>query len=146
MNAQIKPVEPTKNLSYWELSHLLETTAKAIKDLPNSVIRNLEYVEQEAYGHIEDTIKAVNNRLAELQTALVESDESLEKAVDEHYRSTVRRIYDLNQKLMELPKIENAMQLPYNVKEIIEIADRFAHLSDEQWRRVIELAKALAGK
>jgi hypothetical protein len=142
----IKPIPDEKKLSTYELASVLEACAKSLKDMPLSIIRNVEYEEQEAYVRIENIIKGVNNRLAELEKAMADSDESYVKATDEHYERTGRLISKMNDRLKQLPQIECAFRLPYHANEIFEIAERYSHLSDEQWQRVIELAKAFTPK
>ncbi|RPJ25046.1 MAG: hypothetical protein EHM35_15855 [Planctomycetaceae bacterium] len=142
----IKKIEGERALNYYELGKALEDIIKFINDMPASIIREVEFSEKEAYFRIEASIKGVNNRLVELENAIAASEESLNKACLEHYNRTDNLICETNAKLAKLPKIDDAFRLPYGVKEIIETAERFSHLDDEQWQRVIELARALAKK
>ena len=143
---KLELIDASKKLSYWELGNILEQCAKALKDMPMAVIKDVEYEEQEAYLRIEAIITGVNNRLVTLEQALATSEENLTKVTEEHYNKTSKVVYALNKKLAELPEINPGYRLPYNAKEIFELAERYADLPDNVWQKMIELAHAFASK
>jgi hypothetical protein len=145
MTAQLKPIPEEQNLTYWQVGVALEKLAAVLKDLPYSVMRNVEYQEEEAYHRIETTIKGVNNRVADLQKALDESDDATMTAIDAHYSKTYQAVQNLNDRLGKLPKIESGLHVGYGVETVIETAERLSRLTDQEFDRFIILVKALTG-
>jgi hypothetical protein len=145
MTAQLKPIPEEQKLTYWEVGVALEKLGTALKDLPFSVMRNVEYQEEEAYHRIETTIKGVNNRVAELQKALNESDDAAMTAIEDHYSKTFQAVENLNRRLGKLPKIESPLHIGYDVNSVIETAERLSRLTDQEFERFIILVKALTG-
>lgn len=143
---KLTELETDKTLTQWELSNVLEMVAKHLKDLPHSVVRKVEFSEEEAWKKIENLIIGVNNRLIELEKALDASDVELEKAVDDHYHNSEKKIYELNKRLRELPEIAKIPQIPYNFDKMIECAERLESMSDTQWERLIQITKIFVEK
>lgn len=146
MVAKLKPIEEEQKMTSWELANNLEKIAAFIKELPMPVIKSVEYSEGEAWGRIDSMIKGVNNRLVELQVNINESEESVDTVLNEHYTKTRDKINDLNKRLSELPKLIEDTRVPYNIKELVETAERMSNLSDDQWKRVIQLVEVFAHK
>jgi uncharacterized protein YabN with tetrapyrrole methylase and pyrophosphatase domain len=145
MATQLKQIPDEQKLTYWEVGVALEKLGAALKDLPFSVLRNVEYQEEEAYHRIETTIKGVNNRVVELQKAIDESEESTMAAVEANYEKTRDAVQSLNSRLGKLPKVESGLHVGYDVERVIETAERLARLSDQEFDRFIILVKALSG-
>lgn len=141
----IKPIENTeKRMSQYELGKALEELAKFLNELPLCVIRNVEFQEDEAYTRIDNLIKNINARLLKLQESINLSEQSIYDAGEEHYRKTRDAVTSLNKRLAELPEIKDAPRIPYNVKELVDTAERLSHLTPEQWQRVLDLAAIFA--
>jgi hypothetical protein len=112
--------------------------------MPNSIIKSVEFSEEEAYQRIDTITRNVNNRLVELEKALAASEESIVTAVDEHYHRTEKTISNLNEKLRKLPKIEDKTMLPYNIDQMLKLADQIERFTPEQWERLKELMTIFA--
>lgn len=139
----IKGILLNQDLSYYDLGRILEEVGKVLVELPNSVLRNVEASEQDAINRIESIIKSVNNRLVMLEKNIQQSEQELIDAADTHYNKTRDTIDRLNKRLSALPAIVSVDMPTHRMKELLEIAERIEYLSDKQFERLIELAKAL---
>jgi hypothetical protein len=140
----LKKLDEEKPISTYDLANILEKMAVFMKELPLSPIRSVEYAEQEAWGRIDSMITGVNNRLVELEKSVNESNQSVDTAIEEYYRTNRDKIEALNNRLAELPKLIEGVRVPFNVKELVETAERMSNLSPEQWQRVVDLTKIFA--
>jgi len=142
----LKKLDEEKPISTYDLANILEKMAVFMKELPLSPIKSVEYAEQKAWGRIDSMITGVNNRLVELEKSINESNQSVDTAIEEYYRTNRDKITALNARLAELPALIKVMTLPFNLKELAEIAERMSSLTPKQWRRVVDLMQVLVDK
>jgi hypothetical protein len=131
-----------ERLSAWDAGQLLKAAGDALQKVEHAVIK---HVSEEARADAErliDDVRALQVRVRGIYEVIETEEAELLKRYDDLYhrvtskRAEIARRID---KIDRLPKIE----IPYNTKELLEIAQRCSEMSDEQWSRVVELAKSL---
>lgn len=102
---------------------LQEVAKGGIEDATARIARTLEAVKV-----FEETIDAKGNEICALCDKLWEDT-----------KAVVNRTHKRIEELPALPKLE----FPYALTDIVDVAIRFDGLTDQQWDRVVELAKVL---
>ena len=62
---------------------------------------------------------------------------------DEFYATVKAKYGNVNEKLKLLAAFPENLKVPHGVIQVIELAERCQHMNDQQWARVVELAKAM---
>lgn len=133
-----------ESLTYYEAGQLLIASGTAIKGLPGAVTRNVEQGLDDAKRLVDSAKRAI--ALSEsLLTELEKGEELLCRRYDELYTMFIKKREELRKKLETLEPLPT-YHLPYNLDELFKTADMLSNLSDEQFAKMIELAKALAPK
>lgn len=128
-------------LSVCDVGSLLEYAGKLAQAMPESVLRSVETAQEDAQA----LVGAAERMIAwqeQFQSKLEVAEEELLKRFDELYKLTIKKRGEFMQKLSEIEPMPE-VRIPYNLKELCEIAERFSHLSDDTWQRVIDLSKTL---
>lgn len=144
MSTPLKPLPTDAKVSYFDLGSALRHIGEQLQNLPQAFIRNVEYEEEEAYQRIERIIVNVNNKMVELEKNLGESEESVIKAMDEHYNRVRSAREVLDSRIKSLPEIPKDLRLPYNIDEMIKVSERLERMTPLQWERLKELASVFA--
>ena len=132
-----------ERLTRWQLGDLLQQFGNMMKEMPRAVMQEVEYTEQEAVGAIAKRIKESMDTLARVREDIDAQTEAFVTADDARYKK-IRDARDvLAKRVAALPKLPDVCANVYGVKELLDIADRSKGFTDEQWKRVIDLAKAL---
>jgi len=130
-----------KELSVYDVGTLLGYAGELAKKLPDSILLATETAQLDAQslvGAAEEAIAWQKKFLAKLEVA----EEELYKRYDDLYKQTIKKRREIADKLNDLEPIPD-LKIPYNIKDLCDIADRFGNISDEAWDRVCQLAKAL---
>lgn len=134
-----------EKLTYYDLSRLLKDAAEAIDKIPSAILFRIENTEDCAIGDMVSRLRRVNDELLKMEAEIVRADEKSAQLYDDFCSrvNTARNKFDVF--MRTLPDI-NRYVVPHNWEEVIKVAERLSNLSDEQFQRVIELAKAFAPK
>lgn len=135
----------TEKMTYWELGVALEKAALAFKELPNSIALELSDIEQVQLAELISTATATLQNASALRAAIDAEAVGICDAANDHYRKVKAAREELAKRIVALPPLPEVAP-PWGLEKLIDIAERFAHLSDDQWKRVAELASALGRK
>lgn len=138
---EIKALE-IKTLSGWDLKHILEEARK--------------YVEQNQFGFYLDVQENVKYSLGYLIKTVEVAHENHRKAMEDHYdkldatyNSYAEKRTELANKLKNLPEIKFP-NVPYvnveGLQRLFDMAQKLSELPNDQWTKLLDLAKALGGK
>lgn len=111
---------------------LRETEYRAIGESAKYTRTEAEQFLNAALAVVED-IKKVGERLVAAESDLYKEWEETQARMRTQRRKFAKDIESLGEDV----------HVPYGLKELVEIAERFEHLSPEAWGRVFELAKAM---
>ncbi len=141
-----KPIVPNKPepVSYWDMSKLLKDMATLVEKLPNAILTQIKDAEDAELCDLKGKAENVLNELKGVEAAINAKVEEIVRQADDSYQRIKASKQSLQHRLDELPGFE--VKIPFGCKELIDLAERCSHLSDTQWERVIDLAKALAAK
>lgn len=130
-------------VSAYELKKAFEAVATIAERLPASLNQELK---QAAEAGIEDTIariKRVMDAIHTFEDTLDAKQLDLCNRADQFY-STVKEKYATVRAHMEaLGSLPDNLNVPFGVIDVIKLAERCQGMTDTQWARVIDLAKAL---
>ena len=111
------------------------------KELMDELKLNLE-------GALDD-LRVLESFPKRVKTAFVKATEEMDamsnqlcEAADARYKQIRARSDAINKAVEALSR--DVCRFPYGIKDTLDLAERCCHYTDEQWARVIELAKALA--
>lgn len=107
-------------------NELAEACDGGIQDISGKIARTM------------DAVKTFEEVIDRKQDEIIKLVDELWSKIKESHQRTSERI----KALPELPEIK----YPYGLTKVVEIAEKMDRLSDKQWSRVIELAKALNEK
>lgn len=138
-------INEDEKVTTYELARILDTCAAALRELPLSIIRNVEGSEEMAFARLRGIAIGLNNQLATLEASIELAESTAIEAADRHYKRTSELIKNLNARLAALPKIDDHQHLHYNAKEVLELAERMERLDEATWLRVIQFAVVLTG-
>lgn len=129
-------------LDYWEMGRLLTAFGKMLQEIPGSTLKACELTSEDALYRVTADIKAAMTKLEEFQKQFNAIDEKIYNQSEESWKRVqeARAVFEWRLNRLEWPNVN----FGYGIKETVEVAERLAHLTDKQWGRVIELAKAFA--
>ena len=131
-----------ERLTVYEACEVLEAVAKMVREIPGSIIQlNTECLEHEVNSALERA-EALIRRFADFHGKLATLDDELYQKAEAVWKTAGLAKDQLRQRLEQLGDVPD-VGVPYNVTQMIEIAERCSGLDDEQWGRVVDLAKAL---
>ena len=131
-------------MTYYDIGKLLEKMAKLIRNAPDAIITELGEIERGGVRELVATAETTFTKLREVQTKI---DAQVEKAValsDANWERVkkARDTFAARMERLDLPEVK----VPYDIEKLVDLAERFASLSDKQWQRVLDLAKAFRGE
>lgn len=142
MNTKLVGLLNAPELSTFDVGSLLRHVAAAWNDVVSGAQIDIESVRREATNLV-DFVRATGEQARKAQAELLRAVDTEIEAADTLFAkySAARRA--MAKACDNLPR----PNLPLSEMErTIEIAERCASLTDAQWSRVVELARALAGR
>ena len=131
-------------LSVREAAEVLEAAAQLAREVPGGLIQlNASDLQSTAESALKRGTEVLE-RIHAVEQQLLAVDERLYSAIEQAYRHAMDARKTLDARLAQLGELPS-IQVPYNITALIEIAERCSNLTDEQWERVVELARALRG-
>ncbi len=140
---KLKLLSETGELNYWELSVIIKAFDDAFKEIPLAMHSRVTEEEKWATEHLVNSLTAMNNRIVEYDAQWSALEQKAVEETDGYWRKVDKAHTALNEKIKRLPKIEDIALPTYQMEKSLELAEKCSHYTDEQWARVIELAKAL---
>ena len=141
---KLKHIFDDGQVTYYEVGEILRKVVKAIDELPNSIIENVSQDEKDATEHLEESIVRINNKVVGLLGFLSYQQDEVYRVSEQYFSKAEDARRKLNDKLSRLPDMRDLYIPTHQMTELLDIAERCDRLSDAQWSRVIELAKALS--
>jgi predicted nuclease with TOPRIM domain len=130
-----------EKISAYEAGQLVEHVGKLLQNFENAIVTECSEMTTNAndlISHVEGMAQSLIKTHDKVDLMIAQSV----SRADEQFRKVRDTYKDLERKIEELPKFEN-QHMPYNLEQLFSVAERCNSLSDEQWKRVVELAKAL---
>jgi hypothetical protein len=131
-------------LTYWDMAQKLKELSKFLENIPSSVIRSADSEMEDAMAGCEQRILAALKKLGEFQSQFDAVSMDVYKGSDEAWRRINEARETFNKRLQGLAWPQP--NFAYGIEETIKLSERCSHLTDEQWKRVVELAHAFAQK
>lgn len=124
------------------LEQLTDLVEKLPGILPDEIKQNSEAAFNDLKFQIEKSKKYLEAFHKDLDTFSLKACELYDNA----YKVIKEKKEDTDDRMEDLANLkEIKCNIPYNFKEFIDIAERLGKLTDEQFGRVIDLAKAFSG-
>ncbi len=140
---KLKLLDEKGTLTYWEIGVIIRAFDDAFKEIPLALHSRVTEEEKWATEHLVNSLTAMNNRIVEYDAQWSALEQKAVEETDGYWRKVEKAHRDLNERIKRLPKIEDIALPTYQMEKALELADKCSHYTDEQWARVIELAKAL---
>ena len=129
-------------LDHYTVGKMIAAVAEAMKDLPMSMATSAETVADDANAIVESW-QYLGERGLELTKKIEKQEAALHERYDKFYAAVTSKRNEIAAKLDALPEM-TVPNVPYGVNDMVNLAVKCSHLTDEQWQRVIDLAKSLA--
>lgn len=142
LKPEIKTILEKDEISVCEAGSILRAVVSMFDASQKSILETVSYTKDDLTALV-NACSATLHKADEYYTELDTIQGKVFDKAEKVYKDIIAAHNTLLKRVESLPKIEPAY-IPYNTKEIIDIAERLSHLSDEQWGRVIDLAKAFA--
>ena len=142
--AEIEGILGKGSLTVYDAGRLIELTGKTLMGIPRAAILNA----QEASDDLQEVVKSwtrLFETIKDLSKQIEKEETALYKRWETFYSEVMTKRRALEQKIKDLPPLP-PVPIPYNIAELATLAERFSSLTDDQWARVVELARALSGK
>jgi predicted transcriptional regulator len=133
-------------MDYYGLAMVLESAAKLVNEIPNKILRQVEPEVSEAVCELESAAKKVIGYTTQLDKVIEEEEKKLFQQLDDHYNNVKKMANNINEKFSKLPKIDENVRIPYNVKELVQVAESIERLSPEAFERLAKLCEIFASK
>ena len=137
--------EPNQ-MNYWELSRLLEETAKAIMKIPSSILRQVEPEVGMAINELESQAIKINAYVKEFDKVLEKAETDLFDQMEDHYKKVESKRKEINEKIKKLPAIAEPPAIPWKVEELIKTAKDLVYMNDATFERLIKLLQVFVDK
>jgi glycyl-tRNA synthetase beta subunit len=137
---EIKNVLNKNEMSMYEVGQFLRYISDFLKDTEFSPVKSAN----EAIGDAErvvNTIKGMIAKLIVLQDEIESAENALVERLNRTYENVTRKQHEIKKKLEELKPL--SIRIPCNMKDLFEIVNRFQHLDEKAWQKVVDLAGAL---
>ena len=132
-----------EKVSAYEAGQLVEKVGQFLQQFEKAIITESEYLTEQGNtlleqvgafaGKVRDEYAVIEKLAAETETI---GNEQYTRIRDAHEK--------IRKRIEELPEIKPPSV--YGMKDILDIAERCRHYTDEQWARVIDLAKAMGNR
>ena len=136
----------TETISAYELTRLLESVPAMVGKVPAIIDRNLK---ETCESTIPDVIAKINRTMEAckaFEDALSAREEELCRQIEAAYNAVAKAHQSLAERIKALPAMPERLNIPYNFKEILDLAERAERMTPETWNRVIAFAQAAGGK
>jgi hypothetical protein len=136
-----------KRMDEYALSKLLKQFSEALGRMPGQILREISETSEDGLRTVEKAIVENMKKVAEFQHIFDTQVQEIVDVADEGWNKIRDSRKELDAKIKRLGE-DYPLKLPtvYHMKELLDIADRCNRLTDEQWKRVVELAKAMREK
>jgi glutamine synthetase type III len=141
-----KSVMLREELSVYDVGTLLKGVAAMFQGYERAALTSVQYAKEDAESLV-GFAKELIGKMERYQALLDEEVEKFNTAAQEAYEKAYKVRSSLIERMNSLPKLPDmSTRLPYGYDDIFKCVERFSHLNDEQWGKVIELAHALSGR
>lgn len=130
-------------MTYYDLAKILEDITKMLKELPQSTWREIEATEQSGVVRLTEEAKRIAAELANVQKEFDKALVIVCEEADKGYARLKAVREKVARDIAALPPLPE-VKFPWGIEKIVDFAERSTHLTDAQWQRVIDLARALA--
>jgi len=129
-----------ETISAYDAGQIIESIGALFQNFERCVFAESEYVTEQANGLL-DRVAAFREKIIGEYAAIEKLAAETERIGNEQYE----RIRDVHEKLQKRLSNLPAINVPsvYGLKELLDVAERCSRYSEEEWSRVIDLAKAL---
>jgi len=141
---KIKGILDQKELSVYDCGKLFTEIGNALQAFEHSITIHLEYVTEDAETMIEkakETLAHIDSYYDRIEATATKLFQKSEYVVIQARNNHTK----VKEAIDALP-VFGEVSVPYDLSKLIDIAERCNHLSEPQWQRVIDLAKALSVK
>ena len=132
-----------EKISAYEAGQLVEQVGKFLQGFERAIITESEYCTEQANTLLEQ-VTAFAEKIREEYAVIEKLAGEAEKIGNEQYKRIREAHEGLRKRIEELPEIKPPSV--YGLKDVLDIAERCRHYTDEQWARVIDLARAMGNR
>lgn len=142
---RIKNLLDKNDLSYREAGEIIRAVADMFHGYEQAAIRSIKDNVNDVellVGFAKKVAASMEEQNALLADAYKKAEAQYSEIYDKY--ATARREFEKHIKDLggSLPPVV----LPYGLKEMLEMAERFQHVDDESWERFLDLARALRSR
>ena len=133
----------TTTLSAYELTRLLESIPAMVAKIPALVERNLA---DTCEATIPDVIAKINRTMEAckvFEETLSAREDELCRQIEAVSAKVGKAHASLTERIKALPAMPASLAIPYNFKELLDLAERVAKMPPETFERVIAIANAV---
>ena len=141
---QLLESDKRQPMDYWQLSRLLEYVTKIVNEIPNNILRQVEPEVSDAVLELENAAKKVIGYTKQLDIVIEEEEKKLDEQLESHYQNVSKKIYAVNEKFKNLPKIDENVRVPYNVEKLVQVSQMIEGMSPESFERLAKLCEIFA--
>ena len=131
-----------EKLTVYDCGTLFKEVGNALQAFKDSIIIHNEYMIEDAEGMIEKA-KEILSHIDSYYDRIEAASQKLFKR-SEDVIIEARNSHKKVKGVIEALPVFGEVSVPYDLSKLIDIAERCNHLSELQWQRVIDLAKALS--
>ncbi len=129
-------------LSGYELQSAFRLLMESIEKIPAILDAELQSVANDGMCDATARVARVIETVKQFEVTLKNKCDEVGQLYDTMWNSIRAKNEELRKRIESVPPVPE-IKVPYNIKELISIAEKCQGLSDTAWQRVVELAKAL---
>lgn len=130
-----------EKVSGYELGKMFEKAAALCNSIPAMIVNECDYVANDHLRKLHEQLRAVLGSVSAFDELVGKWEQGVVDRYDALYVSVTKKRNEVAAKIKDIEPLPE-VSIPYNFKSLMEIAERCDSYTDEQWQRVIELAKA----
>jgi len=141
IKTEIKNLLGKNEMSIYDLGKFLGCLGEFLKNSEFSPIKSAN----EAIGDVERIVNIIKEMIAKLitlQDEVEKAESALLQRLDKGYANITKKQYEIKKKIEELKPLPE-IHISYEMKELIEVVEKFRHFDKEAWQKVVDLAEAL---
>lgn len=131
----------------YQLKSTLEQMTDLVEKLPGIIPDEIRQNAEASFSDLQNQIERSKKLLEVFQNDLSGFQQKACDLYDESYKKIKEKKRETDKRMEDLTNLkEIKCHIPYNFSELINMAERLSHLTDEQFNRILDLARAFAGE
>jgi hypothetical protein len=139
----VSSINEGRPVTDWEVGHMLEVAAKALKENRLSFLKNAEACAVESAENVAEVVADAMHKITAAENILRDRETVMIQQVSETFKRYRDALRTLNGRIESLPELHAAHSTLNVIERAVAVAKELEGVSDTGWARLETVAKAL---